>query len=146
MDQITSFCMSNQHDFLHLPKLLKSFTHDTHHNAVEETVQCFHLFKSSLESSVSLPSKPTFENVALVWDTGAYYGLTPYRQDFIDYVEVTIPVKDVTKVNQVVGMGTAIFKFKDSDGKTIFLPCIAYHLPSADICLFSTQTYHQMHG
>ena len=146
MDQITSFCMSNQHDFLQLPKLLKSFTHNTHHNAVEETVQRFHLFKSSLESSVSLPSKPTFENVALVWDTGASYGLTPYRQDFIDYVEVTIPVKDVTKVNQVVGMGTAIFKFKDSDGKTIFLPCIAYHLPSADIRLFSPQTYHQMHG
>ncbi len=28
----------------------------------------------------------------------------------------------------------------------MFLPCVSYHLPQTDICLFSPQTYHQMHG
>ncbi len=49
----------------------------------------------------------------LVWDTGASFGLTPFRQDFIDYVEVEIPVKDMTTVNKVIGVGTAIFKFQN---------------------------------
>ena len=47
----------------------------------------------------------------LVCDTGASYGLTPFRSDFIDYVECAILVKDVTKVNRVIGIGTNIHKF-----------------------------------
>ena len=31
----------------------------------------------------------------LVWDTGASYGLTPFRDDFIDYGEVVIEVQDI---------------------------------------------------
>jgi hypothetical protein len=81
----------------------------------------------------------------LVWDTGASLGLTPYRADFFDYVEVNILVRDVTKTNYVVGIGTVIYKFQNDKGEDVFLPCIAYHLPTADICLFSPQTYHQMH-
>ena len=41
----------------------------------------------------------------LVWDMGASYGLTPFRSDFIEYLECDIPVKDVTKVNRVIGIG-----------------------------------------
>jgi hypothetical protein len=81
----------------------------------------------------------------LVWDTGASLGLTPYRADFFDYIEVSIPVKDVTKTNYVVGIGTVIYRFQNDKGEDVFLPCIAYHLPTADIRLFSPQTYHQMH-
>ena len=52
----------------------------------------------------------SFENTPLVWDTGASLGLTPspYRADFLDYVDVNIWVKDVTKTNNVVGIGTVI--------------------------------------
>ena len=47
----------------------------------------------------------------LVWDTGALYWLTPLRSDFIDYIDCVIPVKDVTKVNRFIGIGTTCHKF-----------------------------------
>ena len=85
-------------------------------------------------------------SLILIWDTGASYGLTPFCSDFIDYVECDIPVRDVTKVNKVIGIGTTIHKFTDINGNPVFLPCVSYHLPQTDVRLFSPQTYHQMHG
>jgi hypothetical protein len=61
-------------------------------------------------------------------------------------VECDIPVRDVTKVNKVIEIGTTIHKFTDINGNLVFLPCVSYHLPQTDVCLFSPQTYHQMHG
>jgi len=69
---------------------------------------------------------------------GRVYGLTPFRSDFIDYVKCEIPVRDVTKVNTVVGIGTTLHNVTE--------PCVSYHLPKTDVHLFSPQTYHQMHG
>ena len=82
----------------------------------------------------------------LVWDTGSSYGLTPFKSDFIYYVECDIPVKDVTKVNKVIGIGTTLHKFIEINGQDIFLTCISYHLVQTYVYLFSPQTYHQMHG
>jgi hypothetical protein len=45
----------------------------------------------------------------------------------------------------VIGVGTTLHKFK-IDGQDIFLPCLSYHLPSAEIRLFSPQTYHTLYG
>ena len=82
----------------------------------------------------------------LIWDTGSSFGLTPFRSDFIYYVEADISVKDFTKINHVIGIGTTLHKFKNDKGKDVFLPCVSYHLPTTDVRLFSPQTYHQMHG
>ena len=87
-----------------------------------------------------------FKDCPVVWDTGASYGLLPFRSDFIDYVQADIPVRDVTKVNKVIGIGTTLHKFTDANGHPVYLPCVSYHLPSTDVRLFSPQTYHQMHG
>jgi len=87
------------------------------------------------------------KSLILIWDTGESYGLTPFRSDFIDYVKCCeIPVRDVTKVNTVVGMGTTLHKFTDINGNPVYLSCVSYHLPATDVRLFSPQTYHQMHG
>ncbi len=95
----------------------------------------------------SVPGEPKDpRTLILIWDTSALFGLTPFRSDFIGYVEWDIPVRDVTKVNQVVGIGTTIHKFTDVNGNPVYLPCVSYHLPKTDVCLFSPQTYHQMHG
>jgi hypothetical protein len=85
-------------------------------------------------------------SLILIWDTGASYGLTPFCSDFINYVECDIPVWDVTKVNKVIMIGTTLHKFTGTNGKPVFLPCVSYYLPQADVHLFSPQTYHQMHG
>ncbi len=82
----------------------------------------------------------------LIWDTGASFGLTPFRSDFIDYVACTIPVRDITKVNNVIGIGTTLHKFTDTKRLPVYLPCVSYHLPQTDVYLFSPHTYHQMHG
>ena len=48
------------------------------------------------------------QNLILIWDMGASYGHTPFRSDFIDYVKCQIPVRNVTKVNTAVGIGTTL--------------------------------------
>ena len=39
------------------------------------------------------------KTLTLIWYSVSSFGLTPFRSDFIDYVEADIPVKDVTKIN-----------------------------------------------
>ncbi len=85
------------------------------------------------------------QHLILLWDTDVSFGLTPFQSDFIDYVECDIPVRDVIKVNTVIEIGNTIHKFTDTGGEPVFLPCISYHLQQT-VCLFSPQTYHQMHG
>ncbi len=58
----------------------------------------------------------------------------------------TIPVRDVTKVNNVIGIGTTLHKFTDTKGFPVYLPCVSYHLPQMNVHLFSPHTYYQMHG
>ena len=82
----------------------------------------------------------------LIWDTGASFGFTPFKSDFIDGVKCNTPVKDVTKDNTIIGIGTTIHKFVDANGKYVFLPCISYHLPTTDVRLFSPKTYHHLRG
>ena len=81
----------------------------------------------------------------LVWEIGASYGLTLFRSDFIDYMECNITVKDMTKVNRVIGIVTTLHKVIYINGQDIFLPCI-FNIPTqTDVCPFSPQTCHQMH-
>ena len=82
----------------------------------------------------------------IIWDTGASFGLTPFKSDFIYYLKCDTPVKDVTKFNTVIGIGTKIHKFVDANVKDVLLPFFYYHLPTTDVQLFSPQNYHQLHG
>ena len=54
-------------------------------------------------------------------------------------------MKDIPKTNMVIGIETTLHKFM-VDGEPIWLPCLSYHLPSAQIRLFSPQTYHTLYG
>ena len=61
-------------------------------------------------------------------------------------LECEIDVRDVTKVNKVIGIGTTLHKFMDNGGNNVYLPCVSYHLPTTDVRLLSPQAYHQLHG
>jgi len=102
-----------------------------------------------LEAQTEVETGPlvrnSFEHCPVVWDTGASYGLTPFRSDFIDCQDVCILVQDIAHTNYVVGVGTVMWKMTASNGDTIYLPIYCYHLPSADIRLLSPQSYHQLH-
>ena len=82
----------------------------------------------------------------LIFYTGASYGLTMFRSDFIDNMKCDIPVKDVTKVKRVIGIRNTLYKSTESNGQDIFLPCISYHLTRKHVCLLSPHTYYQMHS
>ena len=60
----------------------------------------------------------------LVWDKGTSYGLIPFCSDFINYMECDIPVRDVPKVNKVIGIGTTLHRFSDTDGTSLPPMCI----------------------
>ena len=54
-------------------------------------------------------------------------------------------MNDIVRTNLVIGIGTTLHKFKWND-ENIYLPCLLYHLPSAEIRLFSPQTHHTLYG
>ena len=45
----------------------------------------------------------------------------------------------------VIEIGTTLHKFW-VNGEAIYRPCLSYHLPSAEVRLFSPQTYHKLYG
>ena len=79
-------------------------------------------------------------------DSGASFGLTPFREDFITYQEVDVTVKGVNSENKVYGVGTVLYRCVATNGDTCWIPGVAYHLPATDIRLFSPQCYHQHYG
>ena len=60
-------------------------------------------------------------------------------------MECKIPVNDIARTNMVIGIGTTLHKVW-VNGEAIYLPCLPYHLPSAEVQLFSPQTYHKLYG
>ena len=141
---LDNFCKSC--DFLKVPRLIKATASNDRSSDAQCAVNRLQVCQQVLESTLQSGARPTPYSTHLVWDTGASCGLTPFRSDFIDYMECKIPVKDVTKTNYVIGIGTTLHRFIDTNRKTVYLPCLSYHLPSTDIRLFSPQTYHQLYG
>ena len=144
---IDSFCDVSL-DFLSFVRLISMFNEMDHAQNVQQLCQCLAVLsdRSLKNRAYNASKKIDYKNLILVWDTGASFGLTPFRSDFINYVEAEIAVKDVTKVNKVMGIGTTLHKLRNNKGKSVFLPCVSYHLPTTDVRIFSPQTYHQMHG
>ena len=112
---LDSFC-SYDCDFMALPWLVNSFSNREFH---EKNI------KSCLPRAAVLRGifdvhhagcKRDPKTMVLIWDTGASAGLTTFRSDFIDYVEVDFKIQDVTKANKVAGIGTTLHRFVDNKG------------------------------
>ena len=69
----------------------------------------------------SAPDRLDPKTLILFWDTGASAGLTPFCSNFIDYFECEIDVQDIKKVNKVVGIGTPLHRFVDTNGNDVYL-------------------------
>ena len=135
---LASFCNGSQ-EFMSLPILVSKFTEMDHFQNVDKLCQRLAVPSDfSLENiSYNAHQKNDPKTLILIWDLGASFGLAPFLSDLIDYVEADIPVKDVTKINRVVGIGTKLHRFQNYQGQDIFLPCGLYHLPQTEICNFS---------
>ncbi len=91
-----------------------------HHDTVQHAVDRMNAFLlqqtisfglSNKDKSIKGESKVDFKHTPLIWDTGATHGLTPFLKDFIHYHSCDLPVKDISKVNRVIGVGTVMHKF-----------------------------------
>ena len=141
---LDGFCDGHK-DFLQLYRLLSTFSTVDHVKNAQSCVNRVNTLRGTYggtyENRISFSTGlQDPKSLILIWDTGASYGLTPF------HVKCEIPVRDVTKVNTVVGIGTTLHKFTDINGNPVYLPCVSYHLPETDVRLFSPQTYHQIHG
>lgn len=145
-DTLNTFCEDT--DFLSLMRLLNNFSTENHVDNITQLKSRMTMFCAEAKASgiFKACNSDRFMNMPLVYDTGASYGLTPFRSDFIDYQPCDIGVKDISKMNRVRGIGTVMYKMKATNGEIIFLAGLAYHLETADIRLFSPQTYHQIYG
>jgi hypothetical protein len=149
---LDGFCDGSK-DFLKLSRLLSKFHSVDHSKNVHECLACVHVLRGTYGGTYGNKNSGTHIDVQLdpkslmsIWDTGASFGLTPFQSDFIDYMAYTIPVRDVTKVNNIIGIGATLHKFTYNRGFPVYLLCVSYHLSQMDIHLFSPQTCHQMHG
>ena len=93
---------------------MSKFKEMDHVQNVKKLCQCLAILSDrSLENrSCNAFETKNPKSLILIWDTGASFGITPFRSDFIDYVEADIAVKDVTNINKVIGIGTTLHKFK----------------------------------
>ncbi len=91
-----------------------------HHHTAQHAVNQMNTFLlqqtisfglSKKDKSIKQESKVDTKHTPLIWDTGATHRLTPFLKDFIHYHSCDIPVKDISKVNRVIGDGTVMHKF-----------------------------------
>ena len=140
------FCCERGATFLSAAKLMQQFGTLSLEEGVQPTVKHLNILQAAGSTNGSHTAKRVaFKKIPLVWDTGASFGLTPFRGDFLDYVECEIAVHDIACANTVTGIGTTLHKF-NLDGHEIFLPCLSHHLLLAEVQLFSPQTYHTLYG
>jgi hypothetical protein len=92
---------------------MNKFEHISLAEGAQATVGRLHTFVTNLGLNSTNHSKQrkTAKDCPLVWDTGASFGLTPFRSDFIDYTACEIPVNDIARTNIVIGIGTTLHRF-----------------------------------
>lgn len=75
-------------------------------------------------SNKNVGKRATFKDCPLVWDTGASFSLTPFQGYFVDYVECSITVRDISCDNTVIGIGTTCINSKSMKRIYICLVCL----------------------
>jgi hypothetical protein len=92
------FAQGKTYAFLAGTKLLSKFESASRFREAEEVVHRLNIFRGIFGFDKSdkreTKKRSALLNSSLVWDTGASFGLTPFRADFIDYVERSIPVNN----------------------------------------------------
>ncbi|KAL7457958.1 hypothetical protein ACHAWC_009470 [Mediolabrus comicus] len=78
-------------------------------------------------------------------DTGASFGLTPFRSDFLCFEECELKVKAVAHTNIVTGFGLVLIRMRASNGDICLVPCISYLMEECSVRLMSPQSYHQVY-
>ncbi len=88
---LNKLCYGN-HDFLTLPWLVNSFSdREFHEKNIKSCLSRDAVLRGMFDVHHA-GCKRDPKTMVLIWDTGASAGLTPFRSDFIDYVEVDFEI------------------------------------------------------
>ncbi len=104
--------------------------------------------KKILLSSINSPkcrSNITVRSSVIV-DSGASVCITPHKSDFISYQDSNMKIKDLSSSNLVSGEGILRWPFQGTNGKTISIKVVGYHIPTAKVKLLSPQVLLQTVG
>ncbi len=131
---------SSHWDFCSLPHLMQDL--DSHQSPSSLSTVITHLnlskthtiFIVSWNALFTLRMSPLLSKILVLCMALLHSSLT-----FFDYVKCNIPICNISKVNEVITIGTTKHKFLDTKGRFIYLPQVAYHLSSSKVDLFSPQ-------
>ncbi len=99
---LDSFC--SNWDFCALPCLLHDIDSHQSPTSLSSAVAHLNLFQSSWQLHLLECTSHTPDDTLLVYDLGASAGFTLFKSDFFDHAECNIPVCDLSKVNEVIGI------------------------------------------
>ncbi len=132
-------------DFCALQCLLYDLDSHQSPSSLSSAIACLNLFLSSPQHHCILEcTSHTPDETLLVYNLVASAGLTPFKSDFLDYVKCSIHVCNISKVNEVISIGTTFHNFVETKEQFVYLPQVACHLPSFEVCLFRPQVFHQI--
>jgi hypothetical protein len=80
----------------------------------------------------------------IVFDTGASTGVTPHRDDFIDFTLSDSSLTGIAQQARVRGSGTVSWTVRDDTGQEHALKTRALYVPDAQVRLFSPQVHLQL--
>ena len=88
-DVLTNFVEDRANTFLAATRLKSKLESADRSRVAEEVLQRASIFSSTCQTKCNDTGRRrhTHKTCPLVWDTGASAGLTPFRCDFIDYME-----------------------------------------------------------
>eukprot|EP00956_Cyclotella_meneghiniana_P005534 scaffold7111_cov22-Cyclotella_meneghiniana.AAC.1 len=106
-EALNEFCSTRGDTFLAATRLMKKFDQVSLGDQAQSTVHRYNLLwvNNSTNNSQGCKHRKTPKNCPLV--------------------------NDIARSNTVIGMGTTLHKFR-LDGDDFFLPCLSYHLPTAE--------------
>lgn len=97
--------------------------------------------KTSIFSAQDIHSTPP-----LIVDSGASKCITPLRSDFVKYHPSTAVIHGLSATCNVAGEGLINWQVIDTDGNQVPIQIPGYHIPSAEVRLFSPQEYFRRYG
>jgi hypothetical protein len=147
--QINSWCSTI--DFIGIHRLSSMFSTapfvpDFEHIQQEWHRLCPILYNSSVPSPFNRYLGPSCifmstqeESVPVVIDSGASNGLSPFRSDFVQFVECDGSITGIGAQSAIKGFGKVRWKIVDQEGEVQVIESEAYYVPSSQIRLYSPQ-------
>ena len=80
----------------------------------------------------------------IVFDTGASTGVTPHRDDFIEFFSSDSQLTGIAQTASVCGKGTVCWHIRDDFGEIQEIRTQALYVPDAQVRLFSPQVHLQI--